>query len=244
MQQVSDFGTDVGGFLIAPTGDRIAIWADRDMRCADINCANVPAAEAGQGSGRTYDETFVRHWDTWATQGVRSRVFVLPMAEGRPQGAGTPVSPALAGDSPSKPFGGAEELTWSRDGRTLYFTLREGGRTEPNSTNLDIYAAAERGQVSNLTQANRATDTSPLVSPNGEWLAYTAMARPTYEADRLVVQLRNLRTGETRALTQAGTARSARSPGRRTGAACWSPPAIRSIRRCSGSMSRAAGRPG
>ena len=47
----------------------------------------------GQGSGRTYDETFVRHWDTWATPGVRSRIFVLPMADGRPQGAGTPVSP-------------------------------------------------------------------------------------------------------------------------------------------------------
>lgn len=29
------------------------------------------------------------------------------------------------------------------------------------------------------------------------------MARPTYEADRLVIHLRNLRTGETRALTQA-----------------------------------------
>lgn len=203
LQQVTDFRTDVGGFLIAPTGDRIAIWADRDMRCADINCANVPAAEAGQGSGRAYDETFVRHWDTWSTQGVRSRVFVMPMGDGRPQGAGTPVSPNLAGDSPSKPFGGAEELAWSRDGRTLYFTLREGGRTEPNSTNLDIYAAPEGGPVSNLTQANRAMDTGPVVSPDGDWLAYTAMARPGYEADRQVVQLRNLRTGETRALTQA-----------------------------------------
>ena len=52
-------------------------------------------------------------------------------------------------------------------------------------------------------QANQATDTTPVVSPDGEWLAYTAMARPTYEADRLVVQLRNLRTGQIRALTQA-----------------------------------------
>lgn len=203
MRQVSEFSTDVGGFLIAPTGDRIAIWAERDMRCIDINCANVPAAPAGQGSGRTYDETFVRHWDTWATPGVRNRVFTFPMVEGRPQGAGTPVSPQLVGDAPSKPFGGGEELAWSRDGRTLYFTLREGGRTEPNSTNLDVYAAPEGGQVTNLTQANRATDTTPAVSPDGNWLAYTAMARPTYEADRLVVHLRNLRTGETRALTQA-----------------------------------------
>ena len=85
------------------------------------------------------------------------------MADGRPQGAGTPVSPNLAGDSPSRPFGGAEELAWSRDGRTLYFTLREGGSAEPNSTNLDIYAAPEGGTVANLTRANQATDTTPLV---------------------------------------------------------------------------------
>ncbi len=202
-ERVTDFATDISGYLIAPTGDRIAVWADRDMRCVDINCANVPSAATGQGSGRAYDETFVRHWDTWATPGVRSRVFTLPMVDGRPQGAATPVSPALIGDSPSRPFGGAEELAWSRDGRTLYFTLREGGRTEPVSTNLDIYAAPEGGQVTNLTQANQATDTTPAVSPNGEWLAYTAMARPTYEADRLVIQLRNLRSGETRPLTQA-----------------------------------------
>lgn len=201
-ERVTDYRTDIAGYALSPTGDRIAIWADRDMRCADIDCANVPAAATGQGSARIYDETFVRHWDTWVTQGTRSRIFVMPMVDGRPQGAGAPVSPGLVGDAPTKPFGGAEELAWSRDGRTLYFTLREGGRTEPNSTNLDIYAAGEGGAPTNLTQANQATDTAPAVSPDGFWLAYTAMARPGYEADRLAIQLRNLRTGETRALTE------------------------------------------
>ena len=202
-ERITDLPTDIAGYLPAPSGDRIAIWADRDMACADLACANLPAAQQGQGSGRVYDETFVRHWDAWAQPGVHSRIFVLPLTEGRPQGAGTPVSPRLVGDSPSRPFGDAAELAWSRDGRTLYFTLREGGRTEPNSTNLDIYAvpADAAAPPTDLTDANDATDTLPAVSPDGRWLAYAAMARPTYEADRQVVQLRNLATGETRALT-------------------------------------------
>ncbi len=204
-EKVTDFNTDVGGFLIAPAGDRVVIWADRNMACRDMSCANVAGAAADRGSGRVYDETFVRHWDTWAEPNVRARLFSFPMVDGRPQGAGVPLAPNLTGDSPSRPFGGGEELAWSPDGRTLYFTLRLGGRTEPVSTNLDIYAVPADGSAAptNLTAANRGTDTTPAVSPDGRWLAYTAMARATYEADRQVVQLRNLQTGETRALTRA-----------------------------------------
>jgi dipeptidyl aminopeptidase/acylaminoacyl peptidase len=94
------------------------------------------------------------------------------------------------------------ELAWRRDGRTLYFALREAGRIEASSTNLDIFAAANGAAPRNLTDANDATDNLPAVSPDGRWLAYAAMARPGYEADRMVIQLRNLATGETRALTQ------------------------------------------
>jgi len=203
-EKVSDFATDVAGFALAPSGDRVAVWADRNMACESMNCLAVPGPRQGQGSGRVYDQTFVRHWDAWVEPNVRSRIFILPMVDGRPQGAGTPVASNLIGDSPSKPFGGGEEIAWSPDGRTLFFTLREAGRTEPNSTNLDIFAvpADGSGPPVNLTAANQGTDTGPAVSPDGRWLAYTAMARATYEADRQIVQLRNLSTGATRALTQ------------------------------------------
>ncbi|MFN3946341.1 MAG: prolyl oligopeptidase family serine peptidase [Allosphingosinicella sp.] len=203
-EQVTDLAAGIAGFSLAPSGDRVAIWGERDLRCRDFNCADLPAPPQGQGSARVYDQTFVRHWDRWVEPGVRQRIFTLPMVDGRPQGAGIPVAGDLVGDAPSRPFGGGDEIAWSPDGRTLYFTLREAGRIEPTSTNLDIFAAPADGGAApvNLTAANPATDTLPAVSPDGRWLAYVAMARPGYEADRQVVQLRDLRTGAVRALTQ------------------------------------------
>ena len=202
--QVSAFKGDVGGFRLAPSGDRVAVWADRDLRCADLNCAGLPP-KPKTGSGRTYDQLFIRHWDTWAEPGVKSRLFGFPVAGGKLAGNGVPLTGGLVGDTPSKPFGGAEEIAFSPDGRTVYFALREAGRIEPLSTNLDIFAAPSDGSAPpvNLTAANHATDNLPTVSPDGTTLAYFAMARPGYEADRQVLMLRDLATGRTRSITQS-----------------------------------------
>jgi dipeptidyl aminopeptidase/acylaminoacyl peptidase len=200
--QVSHFKGDIGGFKLAPSGDRVVVWADRDLRCADLNCASLPE-KPKTGSGRTYDQLFIRHWDTWAEPGVRSRLFTFSVAGGKLAGPGVPIEGNLVGDTPSKPFGGGEELNFSPDGRTLYFALREAGRTEELSTNLDIFAVPTDASTPpvNLTAVNRATDNLPTVSPDGRTLAYFAMARPGYEADRQVLMLRDLATGTARALT-------------------------------------------
>jgi dipeptidyl aminopeptidase/acylaminoacyl peptidase len=201
--QISDFGAAVSGFRIAPTGERVIVWADtRD--CPDIACAATTFPARPDGSGRTYDQLFVRHWDSWVEPGVRSRIFAYPVQGGKLTGMGARLTGELEGDTPSKPFGGGEEIAFSPDGRTVYFALREAGRIEAKSTNLDIFAAPADGSAppTNLTDANDATDTLPAVSPDGRTLAYVAMARPTYEADRQVIMLRDLASGTTRALTQ------------------------------------------
>jgi dipeptidyl aminopeptidase/acylaminoacyl peptidase len=202
--QVSNFKGDIGGFKLASRGNRVVVWADRDLRCADLNCAGLPD-NPKIGSGRTFDQLFVRHWDTWMEPGVRSRLFAFAIEEGRLAGAGVPIEGNLVGDTPSKPFGGGEEIAFSPDGATVYFALREAGRTEELSTNLDIFAAPADGTTPpvNLTDANDATDNLPNVSPDGRTLAYFAMARPGYEADRQVLMLRDLASGQTRALTQS-----------------------------------------
>jgi dipeptidyl aminopeptidase/acylaminoacyl peptidase len=202
--QVSNFKGDIGGFKVAPSGDRVVVWADRDLRCPDLNCASVPETKA-IGSGRTFDQLFIRHWDTWEVPGVKSRLFGFTVERGKLAGPGRPLTDKLVGDVPSKPFGGGEEIAFSPDGRTIFFALREAGRIEPLSTNLDIFEISETGsrEPINLTAANKATDTLPTVSPDGRTLAYVAMARPGYESDRKVLMLRDLASGHVRPLTQA-----------------------------------------
>ncbi len=199
--KITSFQGGFGGFKVAPTGDKLVVWADRKPGAPSLEQAKEKK-DPNAGEARIYDHLFVRHWDSWS-DGSRSQLFVLPLKAGRAEGSGVAIGGALVGDVPSKPFGGGEEVAWSADGRTVYFALREAGRIEPLSTNLDIFAAPADGSAApvNLTQANRATDTLPAVSPDGRTLAYVAMKRPGYESDRQVVMLRDLASGRTRALT-------------------------------------------
>ncbi|WP_033073187.1 S9 family peptidase [Sphingopyxis sp. MWB1] len=217
--QVTDTKADVSGFKISPDGKRLLAWGDIPRECTDFGCEAKDKGELpGPGTGRHYKDGagFVRHWDSWETPGTYSRPFVFNLDKGK-AGVARPLDAGLIGDTPSKPFGGGEELAWGPDSRTIYFTLRKADKDEPRSTNLDIYRTLVDARMPpvNLTEANKATDTLPTPSPDGKWLAYAAMARPTYEADRLVLMLRNLESGETRKLTEGWD--------RSVGSIAWAP---------------------
>ncbi len=150
-------------------------------------------------TGRVYDKLFARHWDTWK-DGKRSHVFVVPVAGGTP----VDVMKGMDADSPTKPFGGSEDFTFTPDSQGVVFTARDAGRQESWSTDLDLFLAPADGKSAprKLTASNRATDTLPVFSPDGKTLAYLAMERPGYEADRLRVILRTWPAGQERVLTE------------------------------------------
>ncbi|BBB12087.1 S9 family peptidase [Sphingopyxis sp. FD7] len=217
--QVTDTRADVAGFKISPDATKLLAWGDIPKECTDFGCeAKDKGALVGPGSGRLYKDGvgFVRHWDEWETPGTYSRPFIFNL-EGGKATAARAADAGLVGDTPSKPFGGGEELAWGADSRTVFFTLRKADRNEPMSTNLDIYhwLVDSRMMPVNLTADNQATDTLPTPSPDGKWLAYAAMARPGYESDRLVLMLRDLESGETRKLTDAWD--------RSVGSIAWAP---------------------
>jgi len=210
---------------------------------ADATKKRLDEQAQRKSSGRVYDRIFVRHWDTWA-DGRRSHLFVMPSAGATgdapvPLSAGTtgetPVPPSASGtgvtpvahrpvdvmanmdaDTPSKPFGGPEEFTFTPDGKELVFTARDVGPKEPWSTDFDLYRTPIDGSARPvcLTEENAAWDSCPTFSPDGKTMAYLAMSRPGYESDRFRIMLRRWPDGKDRVLTQ----RWDRSPS----AVCWS----------------------
>jgi len=204
LMQVSNFKTDVSGFKISPDGRIFAVWGDIARDCMEFGCGtDGDTSKPGPGTGRAYDRLMTRHWDQWETPGNYSRVFTVALdADGTLGTSGAAMDGALVGDAPTKPFGGGEEISWSADSSAVLFTLRLADADEAKSTNLDIYRSALRAPAPvNLTADNAGMDTTPAASPDGKWLAWTSMARATYEADRLVVQLMDLKSGKVIALT-------------------------------------------
>jgi dipeptidyl aminopeptidase/acylaminoacyl peptidase len=204
--QVSNFKADVSGFKISPDGRAFAIWGDIARDCMEFGCdKDGDTSKSGAGTGREYDRLMTRHWDQWETPGNYSRVFTVALGtDGKLVTSAAAMDGALVGDAPTKPFGGGEEISWSADSSAVMFTLRLADANEAKSTNLDIYRSTLRAaNPVNLTADNAGMDTTPAASPDGKWLAWTSMARATYEADRLVVKLMDLKSGKVIALTDA-----------------------------------------
>jgi len=221
--QASDFKADVAGFEISPDGKRILVWGDVARDCPTLGCdASGDTSQPGPGSGRHYKHGtgFVRHWDAWETPGNYSRGFALELGtDGKIAGNAVSLDGppgVLTGDTPSKPMGGGEEIAWAADSKSVFFAARQADAREPLSTNLDVWHAMLDGKAPHSpTKANQGMDTLPTPSPDGKWLAWVAMERPGYEADRQVVWVMELATHQKRALT-AGWDRSA-------GSLAWTP---------------------
>jgi dipeptidyl aminopeptidase/acylaminoacyl peptidase len=204
-KQVTNLPLDVGSFRVSPKADRVLVSVEVFTDCATLECTKqrLDAAAHTPAHGVLYDKIFVRHWDAWS-DGRRSQLFSVKLDEAGAAGP-TPVNltAGLDGDVPAKPFGGREDYAISPDGQQVAFSIRAVPVGEPWSTNFDVYTvAAGGGAPRNVTAENPAWDGQPAFSPDGSTLAYVAMDRPGFEADRFHLVLLNLQTGAKHALTR------------------------------------------
>ncbi len=199
-EQITKQPLDINNLIVSPDGKHIAFT----MRVfpgssPEKTKQKLDEIKNRKASGKIFDRLFIRHWDTWE-DGRRSHLFVMKVSGGDP----LDLMKRMDADTPSRPFGGPEEITFTPDGKGLIFTTRNAGRKEAWSTNFDLYLVPIDGSKKPqcLTEKNKAWDTTPVFSPDGKTLAYLAMKRPGYESDRYRIVLRDWPNGKERILTE------------------------------------------
>jgi dipeptidyl aminopeptidase/acylaminoacyl peptidase len=205
--QVTNYPLDVGSFKLSPDGKSLALSMDVFTDCNGLACTKkrLDDTAASKVKAVLFDKLFIRHWDTWV-DGRRSQLFTAALGgDGKAATQPVLVSRGIDGDVPSKPFGDASEYNWSPDGKSLAFNARIAGRTEPWSTNFDVFivSADGAGTPRNLTAMNKAWDAAPVFSNDGKTLYYRAMKHPGFEADRFALMAMDLKSGTTREIDPA-----------------------------------------
>ncbi|MBC6981612.1 S9 family peptidase [Caulobacter sp. 17J80-11] len=210
--QVTNLPIDVQAFRTSPDGKTMVVGLAVFPDCDTLKCTTDRTAEkaASKATGVLYDKLFVRHWDTWA-DGTQNHLYSLSLdAAGVATGEPVALMKGFDGDAPTKPFGDDADYGFSPDSKEVWFSARVAGKTEPWSTNFDLWSVPVDGSAApkDLTAHNPAWDAGMVMSPDGKLAAYRAMKRPGFEADRFHIMLWD-ETTKTEREVAAGWDRSA-----------------------------------
>ncbi|MGC1450818.1 MAG: prolyl oligopeptidase family serine peptidase, partial [Candidatus Sulfotelmatobacter sp.] len=116
-------------------------------------------------------------------------------------------------DAPVFSLGGQDDYAFSPDGQEVCYASNHD-KNPAASTNNDLWIVPVRvgagdspaqvlAKTKNITADNPASDSSPLYSPDGRYIAYRAQQRPGYESDRFRLMLYDRKTGEKKNLTES-----------------------------------------
>jgi dipeptidyl aminopeptidase/acylaminoacyl peptidase len=215
VSKLTSIATEAGGELWSPDGKYILFTSDVYPECngardeGDCNAAKLKEAETSKVKALTFDRLLYRHWNAYKA-GKRSHIFVVPAVElPPPPGVGImfgtlnprDLTPGDY-DSPVFSLGGQDNYAFSPDGQEICYTSNHD-KVEATSTNNDLWIVrVTGGPAKNITADNPASDSTPLYSPDGKYIAYRAQQRPGYESDRFRLMLYDRKTGKETGLTE------------------------------------------
>jgi dipeptidyl aminopeptidase/acylaminoacyl peptidase len=204
-RRVTDISTEADGGIWSPDGKRVlfvsAVWPI----CHDDACNRKKdeAAAESKVKAKTFDHLMYRHWNAYDS-GKRSHLFLQDLnCAGQPACVARDLTP---GDHDVPPFslGGQEQYQFSPDGHQIAFTSNLD-EVQATSTNSDVFILSltdTRARAVNLTAANKGSDSTPMYSPDGKYVAIRSQFRAGYESDRFRLQIIERATGVITNLTE------------------------------------------
>jgi dipeptidyl aminopeptidase/acylaminoacyl peptidase len=175
--------------------------------CPDDDCNKKRVAEDASSAvkARIFEGLFYVHWDAFRDD-RRSHVFIMPV-EG---GTARDLTPGPH-EVPTIALGSAHDVAVSPDGAEIC-VVAHAGPDRAWSTNNDLFVVSTRGGEWRRITENPANDNHPVYSPDGRTIAYRAMARAGFEADRYRVMLYDRESGAHREVAPTLASELDRSP--------------------------------
>jgi dipeptidyl aminopeptidase/acylaminoacyl peptidase len=221
--QLTSIATEASSELWSPDGNNILFISDVYPECdgkaieeQDCNAKKLKEANDSKVKAQIFTHLLYRHWNAYK-EGKRTHIFVVgaviqngPNAYDQMRGIPRDLTPGDY-DAPVFSLGGQDDYAFSPDGKEICYTSNHDPMPA-DSTNNDLFTVPVDSGVNatakdvlagtkDITADNKASDSTPLYSPDGKYIAYRAQKRSGYESDRFRLMLYDRKTEEKKNLT-------------------------------------------
>jgi dipeptidyl aminopeptidase/acylaminoacyl peptidase len=190
-KRVTSISTEADGAVWFPDGKKILFVSEVYPDCGTDACNKAKDEERANSKVKAmvFTKLFYRHWNHY-TNFKRSHLFVVS-ADG---GTAQDITP---GDHDVPPFslGGQDNYAISPDSQEVVFTSNHD-EVEATSTNNDIFVVPAAGGAAKKLSTSPGSDSTPLYSPDGKWLAWRMQERAGYESDRFKLVVYDRKNGQ------------------------------------------------
>ncbi len=196
-RRVTNLSTEADGAMWSPDGKNILFVSEVYADCQNEACNKERDEAKGKSKVKAsiFTKLFYRHWSSY-TRFKRSHLFIVP-AEG---GTAKDLTP---GDHDVPPFslGGQDFYAFSPDSKEIAYTSNVD-EIEATSTNNEVFVIPATGGTPKKISNSPGSDSTPLYSPDGKYIALRVQFKNGYESDRFRLFVYDRAAGTLKNLTE------------------------------------------